>query len=176
MGPANLSNVHLQIPLGFTLVEVITAIGVLAILAAAVIAALDPLEQFKKTQDSKRKADLAQVQRALEVYYQDFGSYPSSNPAGEIVTNDQNDPVKEWGTDWRPYMDVLPIDPVQSKNYAYWSDTTGQSYAIYASLDRGARDQNTCNDGAACTNAAANSLTCGAGVCDFGVSSPNIAP
>ena len=57
--------------MGFTLVELITAIGVLAILVSTVIAVINPLEQFNKAQDAKRKADLAQIQRALEVYYQD---------------------------------------------------------------------------------------------------------
>ena len=38
-------------------------------------------EQFKKADDTKRKSDLAQIQRALEAYYQDFGMYPDDNNA-----------------------------------------------------------------------------------------------
>lgn len=161
---------------GFTLVEVITAIGVVAILASAVIAAINPLEQFQKSQDSKRKSDLAQVQRALEVYYNDYDRYPSSNASGQIVVaNDTNDPNKEWGTSWSPYMDVLPIDPVQSKDYGYWADTDGQSYALYASLDREDKDPQVCAV-LPCNNASSNGVICGSGRCNYGVSSPNIAP
>ena len=161
---------------GFTLVEVITAIAVIAVLTSVVIAAINPLEQFRKSQDSKRKSDLAQIQRALEVYYSDYDQYPESNASGQIVfANDTNDPIKEWGTSWSPYMDVLPIDPVQSKDYGYWADTDGQSYALYASLDRGDKDPQVC-DAIPCNNASIHGVICGSGDCNYGVSSPNIAP
>lgn len=139
------------------------------------MAAINPLEQFRKSSDARRKSDLAQLQRALEVYYNDFGRYPPSFQ-GNLSDDGTSQGVISWGSDWRPYMDVLPIDQTSAKNYAYWSDSTGQSYAIYASLDRGGRDPQACSqDGASCPRAASNSLTCG-GNCNYGVTSSNISP
>lgn len=154
--------------------------GVLAILSSVAITVLNPLEQFKKTADSRRKADLAQIQRALEIYYQDYGRYPASAPLGADQHKICNDlacsEIVNWGEDWRPYMDILPIEQRGTNNYAYWSDTTGQSYALYTSLERGARDPQACHaDGSACTNAELNGISCG-DVCNYGVTSPNIAP
>lgn len=165
---------------GFTLIEIITAIGVLAILSSVVIAAINPIEQFNKTTDARRKTDLAQIKRALEVYYQDYGRYPEMTPLGpdqhKICSDLACTQIVEWGQDFRPYMDVLPIEESSSKTYAYWTDSTGQSYAIYASLDRGSRDPQACHtDNSPCTNAELNGIDCG-GVCDYGVTSPNIAP
>jgi type II secretion system protein G len=133
---------------GFTLIELITVIGVLGVLSAIILAVVNPLEQFNKSQDSKRKQDLAQVQRALEVYYNDFHRYPpvyQGSNINEISTDGTSNTAIAWGHSWSPYMDVLPIDPKAAKNYAYWSDSTGQSYAIYASLDRGSHDPQACD-------------------------------
>lgn len=162
---------------GFTLIELITAIGVLAILVSAVLAAVNPLEQFHKAQDSKRKSDLAQIQRALEGYYQDYHRYPYSIQS-KISTDNTTNGIVQWGSTWSPYMDVLPIEPSNSKEYAYWSDSTGQSYALYAALDRGGKDPQACNSGNPCNNATANGLLCGGTTvsCTYGVTSPNISP
>lgn len=160
---------------GFTLIELITAIGVLAVLASAVLAVVNPLDQFNKSLDSRRKGDLAQVQRALEVYYQDNHRYPAVYQS-KISTDGTSGGVINWGADWRPYMDVLPADPKGTRSYGYWTDSTGQSYALYASLDRGGKDPQACNGGAVCSNASANNVSCGGAICNYGVSSPNIAP
>lgn len=183
----NVSSLNSQFsnPHGFTLIELITVIGVLGVLSAIILAVVNPLEQFNKSQDSKRKQDLAQVQRALEVYYNDFHRYPpvyQGSNINEISTDGTSNTAIAWGHSWSPYMDVLPIDPKTAKNYAYWSDSTGQSYAIYASLDRGSHDPQVCNNGNACqstigTGIGGTDITCGINVpCNYGVTSPNISP
>ncbi len=144
-------------------------------MASAVIAVVNPLDQFNKSLDSRRKGDLAQVQRALEVYYQDNHRYPAVYQS-KLSTDGTNGGVVNWGADWRPYMDVLPTDPKATRSYGYWTDSTGQSYALYASLDRGSKDPQACNGGAVCSNASANNVSCGGAICNYGVSSPNIAP
>src|SRR5690606_1210190 len=45
----------LQAQSGFTLIEIITALGVLTILATIILAAVNPIEQFRKAQDARRK-------------------------------------------------------------------------------------------------------------------------
>lgn len=197
LGRKNSTNFYQPLPLaskdkrflstasGFTLIELITVVGILGVLSAIILAVVNPIEQFNKSQDSKRKQDLAQVQRALEVYYNDFHRYPPVYQAAnvnEISSDGTSSTAVAWGQTWSPYMDVLPIDPKTAKNYAYWSDSTGQSYALYASLDRGGNDPQACNSGNACQSTQGTGLggidiTCGTNVaCTYGVTSPNISP
>jgi len=175
-------NFFLKSNLGFTLIEMIVVIGVLAILAVAGMVALNPMAQFQKANDSKRKADLSQIQKALETYYQDNGSYPlpsTSTPFYRITVVGPTGLVTiDWGKQWQPYMNLLPKDPSASKNYVYYS--TGQSYIIYASLDRGSFDPQSCQGmvNGECQSIQANVgavNSCG-GPCNFGVSSPNVSP
>jgi general secretion pathway protein G len=152
---------------GFTIVELLVVVAVIGILAAAIASIINPIAQFQKAQDSKRKSDLAQIQRALEIYYQDYRSYPNSN--GYIIAG------IGWGLSWTPYMGTLPTDPSSpSKKYAYVSD--GQTYYLYASLDRDTSDLRLCKSGGAkCDNAPVDA--CGTGkICNYGVSSPNVSP
>lgn len=60
----------------FTLMELLIIISLIAILAAAVIALLNPWAQIAKAQDSKRKTELTQLNKVLEDYYNDKGCYP----------------------------------------------------------------------------------------------------
>lgn len=152
---------------GFTLIELITAFGILAVLATMVIVTINPLEQYRKSNDGRRKSDLAQIQRGLEAYYQDNGRYPQSS--GDEITG------AKWGKSWTPYMNVLPIDRGGFK-YAYYS--SGQQYLLFAHLERGGRDPQACkSDGLECNGASflSTSNACG-GTCNYGVSSPNTSP
>lgn len=161
---------------GFSFVELIIVIAVIAILAAAGITILDPLTQFQKAQDSKRKSDLSQLQKALDAFYQDNGRYPNA-VSYKIEKLDDEDVGIEWGTAWLPYMAALPKDPASSKNFVYHISPNGQSYYIYASLDRG-DDSQACNSGNACSSLASNNIAenaCG-GICNYGVSSSNVSP
>lgn len=156
---------------GFTLIELVVSIAVLLILSSVTLAVLNPFEQFKKAQDSRRKNDLAQVQRALEAYYQDHGSYPPSN--GTDIEGAM------WGNSWSPYINILPKDPDSSKKYVYKVSSNQQMYWIFASLDRGAKDPQVCNNGNDCANVPSYGA-CGASatlvVCNYGISSPNTSP
>ena len=159
---------------GFTLIELIVVVGILSILAVVGIAALNPVEQFKKASDSRRKSDLAQIQKAVEVYYQDNGSYPLSDSYMiTIPAQSGGTTIIDWGKSWIPYMNILPKDPANSKNYVYSS--TGQSYFIYASLDREGKDPQACNGGVACEKLPSGA-SCGSGTCNYGVTSPNVSP
>lgn len=169
-----ISNFKSQINQGFTLIELILVTAVSAILLIAILAVLNPLEQIAKSNDTRRKSDLVQIQRVLETYYQDNGSYPDSSSAYKIK-NSAGVEV-DWGGSFQPYMNILPKDPRGSSHYAYWSD--GQTYYLYASLDRGTKDAQACNSGNACSSLSDNSIpttACG-GTCNFGLSSPNTQP
>src|SRR5258708_13026190 len=61
---------------GFTLVELLTVVGIVGILLVAAILILNPVAQFQKANDAKRKSDLTQIQKALETYFNDYEKYP----------------------------------------------------------------------------------------------------
>jgi prepilin-type N-terminal cleavage/methylation domain-containing protein len=61
---------------GFTLVELIVVIGIIVILAAILIAALNPNELIKRARDTRRMNDLAALNRALAFYLADV-DYPN---------------------------------------------------------------------------------------------------
>lgn len=115
---------------GLTLVELLVVIGVIAILASVMVFVIDPITQFKKGRDTRRKADLSQIQAALEFYRADQGYYPSSLPScGNPFTS---------GT--TTYLAKVPCDPTASPPYTYTPSpsactTTCTSYELYACLE-----------------------------------------
>ena len=162
---------------GFTLVELVIVIGLIAILIGGVMAALDPIGQIHKGNDVRRKSDLSQVQKALEVYYNDFGAYPAHSTTSPMYRIFHSG-IKDWGKSWAPYMSTLPEDPKGGYNYIYYSE--GQSYYLYVSLERGSKDPGVCSGiNNACSDPSAGSINmqnaCG-GVCNYGVSSSNVSP
>lgn len=152
-------------------------------MAVGIITFLDPVAQFQKANDAKRKSDLNQIQKALETYYQDMGKYPDTDRTDKtnykIKGLDGN--AVEWGTSWLPYMSVLPKDPASTKHYEYFS-LLGQTYFIFASLDRGGKDPQACQRLPGvfeCRNADLlnpKRYCGGSTICDYGVSSPNTRP
>ncbi len=61
---------------GFTLIELLVVIGILGILAAALVATIDPFEQLKKGDDAKIKNMAVEFQTSLVRYYTTHGSFP----------------------------------------------------------------------------------------------------
>lgn len=126
---------------GFTLVELLVVIGMLAILMLSLIFTFNPLTQFNKAQDSQRQHDLAQIQRAVDTYFNDTGCYPSTIPFGKIWKSSQG----------QIYMEQVPQDPKCSsdpnKCYVYITDpnTTCPQWNVLLGAMRGPMGlQNAC--------------------------------
>lgn len=158
----------------------------ISILIAGSISIFDPFSQISKAKDAQRKNDLAQVQRALENYYHDNGKYPLSSAVDPKyrITNLAGQTV-EWGAtnpNFSPYMTILPKEPSGNKYYVYFSK--GQSYYLYANLDRGGKDPGACNGGNSCSAFSMSiadfppDTACGGtnAKCNYGVTSPNVSP
>jgi len=156
------------------LIEIIVVITIVGILATSLIVLVNPVTQFQKAQDVQRKSDLRQVQRALEAYYADHGSYPGYDPSTYRIVDVS--PL-DWGVStWGAYLDLMPKDPSSTKKYIYYAQDS-QTYMLYASLDRPG-DPAMCKSGNACDNVPSN-VYCGstsAKICNYGVSSPNASP
>jgi prepilin-type N-terminal cleavage/methylation domain-containing protein len=67
---------------GFTLIELLVVIGILGILAAALLATIDPFEQIKKSQDSNMKNISAEIAGGLTRYYTTHSALPWTGGAG----------------------------------------------------------------------------------------------
>jgi prepilin-type N-terminal cleavage/methylation domain-containing protein len=71
---------------GFTLVELLIVIALIAILSVAVLATINPIEQSNKARDSRVQNDAAEVMNAYERYYASQQEYPweyfTTNPIG----------------------------------------------------------------------------------------------
>lgn len=176
---------------GFTLVELLVVIGIIGILLSAALFILNPIGQIQKTNDAKRKSDLAQMQRALETYFNDTGKYPPSSsvsPTYRIIN--LNGQIADWGTTlFSPYIASLPKDPKANQNYVYFASADRQSYWLYASLERvtsdvtlcttgNACDPQLCNKGNPCPSLYNNGIPTGScgGTCNFAVTSSNVKP
>jgi len=102
---------------GFTLVELLVVIGILAILTAVVLVAVNPGRQLAQARDTQRRADVNTILTAITAYMAD----PENDgqlPAG--ITNDCTvGPVHNIGTGdldlaalvAPTYVADIPIDP-----------------------------------------------------------------
>jgi prepilin-type N-terminal cleavage/methylation domain-containing protein len=72
---------------GFTLIELLLVIAIIAVLAIVVFAALNPVQRFKDSRDSRRYTDVASILTAIHEYIVDNrGALPSGLTAGMSET------------------------------------------------------------------------------------------
>lgn len=66
----------MKIEKGFTLVELLIVIALIGVLAVALVATLNPIEQINKAKDARYKNDAAELLAAIERYYASNLEYP----------------------------------------------------------------------------------------------------
>ncbi|MBV8772499.1 MAG: type II secretion system major pseudopilin GspG [Deltaproteobacteria bacterium] len=109
---------------GFTLIELMVVILIIGLLATIVVQNLRSATD--KAKRVKAQADISQIKSALDRYYLDAGSYPSSDQGLSALVSaptSGNDP-KDWGG---PYIERIPLDP-WGHAYVYQSD--GNEYLL----------------------------------------------
>lgn len=112
---------------GFTLIELMVAISIIAILATVGLVVYSTAQ--KSSRISKRLQDLQAIRTSIELFKTATGFYPSVTTAGTFVCLESltgnNSLVPN-------YMPQIPKDPIQSgatNCYQYTSDGTGASAA-----------------------------------------------
>ena len=63
---------------GFTLLEILLVVGIIAVLAGIVIIAINPTRQLATVRNTERKSDLKQINSAIQQFYIDHSFYPAS--------------------------------------------------------------------------------------------------
>ena len=105
----------------FTLIELLVVIAIIGILATLAVVALQ--NSRASARDAKRLADVKQMQTALELYFNDNGSYPTSLTS--TIASGSN-----------IYMTTLPIAPTPidgsctTTTNAYTYSSNGSTYSI----------------------------------------------
>lgn len=163
---------------GFTLIEIIIAMAIVAILSGVGFSAYTA--SLQRSRDAERKAELNQIQRALEVYLMDHGLYPEATVDHKIdgcydVDTAINGVECDWGQEFvfivgaaqKDYMSILPIDPLTAQTYQYYVSDDLKKYQLFAALENP-------RDPAIITDLVAE---CGTELtCNFGVASSNSNP
>ncbi len=156
--------------LGFTLIELMIVIVILGVLSMIGVTAFSSSQV--RSRDAKRKGDLANFQKTLEFYYNDYNRFPLSDAEGKIQCKAAA--ICEWGLEFSDdngtiYMIRLPKEATGARRYFYVS--TGDDYRVYAFLE------NTEDSGIITPSVATNCATASPSVnCNYGIASVNTTP
>lgn len=114
--------------LGFTLIEILIVIAIMAVLAAAIMIAIDPAKRQKQARDAARKSDIGQVANALRAYYTANSAYPATSGSGSssgltalTATGD---------------LKLIPLDPLGNEyQYLMFGSGLSSQAVVYAEIE-----------------------------------------
>lgn len=153
---------------GFTLLELLIVISIIAVLSVALVLVLNPAEALKKSRDAQRISDLNTLKTALGIYL----TSTSTPVMGACTATRSSTTTATYTTTGSGWVDVnldsltggspisnLPQDPVNDATYAYWykCNTTTKTFEFSTLLesaaygpggtdDKGAKDGGTTGD------------------------------
>lgn len=118
---------------GFTIVELLVVIVVIAILASISVVAYNGIQQ--RARDSARDSAVRSLRLALEVYKSDNSQYPTAGASpGSGVT------VISLTSALIPnYISKIPNDPLPGKSIDYVTNSTGDGYGLLVTYESRAK-------------------------------------
>lgn len=114
---------------GFTLIEILITIVILAILAGLTIIAINPGQNIDDANDVRRRADVNTLLSALSQYQVDnAGSFPSAITA--TATEISNTGADICGDLTPTYLAELPVDPTSGSFTSCTTYATGYDVSV----------------------------------------------
>jgi type IV pilus assembly protein PilA len=113
---------------GFTLIEMLVVLGIIAILAAIVLVAVNPGRQFASARDTQRRSDLYSITSAVYQYaVENNGNTPVSITSAPTHIGSGSGLV-DLSADLAPtYIAAIPFDPLTGSDtdtqYVIFKDT-----------------------------------------------------
>jgi len=139
---------------GFTLIEILVVIGMLAILTTVVLVAVNPLRQFAQARNAQRQANVATILNAVSNRMADTRGLFESASCDALPTEVATE-ISSESYDLRPclvptYLSELPIDPSTGSSYCTAIECLGDYSTEYTvKQDSGASRITVCAPGAA---------------------------
>jgi type IV pilus assembly protein PilA len=113
---------------GFTLLEVLLVVAIIAILAGIVIVALNPGKQLGDSRNSQRKADVNTILSAVYQYSIDNnGNLPTTIPTSDTCTAAANEVCKDGSADCTGFIDLGVLVVNQKYLTAIPTDPSGST-------------------------------------------------
>jgi len=97
---------------GFTLIEILVVIGIIAILATIVLIAINPARQFRQANDTQRVSNVNAILNAVGQYVADHKGAAPSAITTEVLPIKSGVGNADICEDLMPkYLPSLPVDP-----------------------------------------------------------------
>jgi prepilin-type N-terminal cleavage/methylation domain-containing protein len=108
----------------FTLIELLVVIAIIGLISTIAVTAFGSSQMSAR--NARRKADMIQITKALDLYYDTWGAYPSTGGAfrGGVGTDYGN----------YPYVDTLNASPANCRDLATQSWIPGLTSCGYMSV------------------------------------------
>lgn len=128
---------------GFTLIEILIVVAIISILASTILVGLGPAREAAR--DTRRIADLREVQNGLELFFNRCTYYPTSAipapstpgqpcpPSAPGIVNLSWSDLQNVLIQSNLGIDTVPNDPTIGQDYFYGTD--GNKYILGASLE-----------------------------------------
>ncbi len=126
---------------GFTLIEMLVVVAVIGLLASLILVGLSDFRT--RGRDTRRIADIKEVQNGLEVYYMKNGAYPTGTGWSVLenalrtaginqIPNDPTAPTRTYyyGSDGQHYVIGVGIEDPASNKALLDKDVDGTKYQV----------------------------------------------
>lgn len=123
---------------GFTLIELLVVIAIIGLLSAVMLAPIQ--SSRKKARDAKRSSEMKNIQTALQVYFDDNGTYPVVTAGVDTGWRSQCASYGGYANNMvmpglvPNYLPRLPVDPLNTatagNEYCYLYRSNGSEYKL----------------------------------------------